>query len=55
MSSVTKVVPNTDLTQQTIEATPGIENKQDNNLDLATQPNPCPTAHLKESTASRHT
>ena len=25
MSGVTKVVPNTDLTQQTIEATPGIE------------------------------
>jgi len=25
-----------------VKATPGIENKQDNNLALANQPNPCP-------------
>jgi hypothetical protein len=38
-----------------MEETPGIENKQDNNLALANQPNPCPTGHLEVSTTSRHT
>jgi hypothetical protein len=41
--------------QQTIEATPGIENKQDNNPVLANQPDPYAIEKLRSSDSRRST